>query len=299
MNTQSFISDFFLCNIWENFSATLVNDKTRKQYFSLISDICTFCQKDFLALSLGDVDSYFSYLMEKYKTGGHTANTLLVKRAQLHSVSNYIIKHASILGVREYTSNPFINLTIPETNIFIESKDIPSLLQINEILEAAVIEPRLFVAISLVIRCALSATELLNIKMNHFFSDSAGRFGLKINTSESDRIVKVPEDIMKIIVQHGMYFEPEDYLLQNHKGEKMSYRYLNRLYHKYVPVELPYNLSDIRHAAIAYMLAGGSTPSDVAAYTGISPVWMFRYDKVVSELSIAPCDYSHLQIVRG
>lgn len=291
-----YLSNKFKLQIWEDFSATLLNKKTVQQYAFLVADICNFCQRDFLELDSENVSSYFNFLMEKYKDGIHTENTLFVKRAQLHSMSNYIIKHASYLGVEEYVFNPFVNLKIPETDVIIGKQDIPSPEQLNEILANALNDSRLFVAISLVLRCGLTTGELVEIKMKHFFCDSANHFGLTIGNHEHKRFVKIPNDVMDIVRQHSFSFEPDSYLLQNHKHEKMSYRYLNRLYHKNVKNSL-FNLSDIRKAAITYMLVGGASPGDVAVYTGTSPTWMFRYNKVVSEISCAPCDYSMLRIV--
>ena len=62
--------------------------------------------------------------------------------------------------------------------------------------------------------------------------------------------------------------------------ERMLALYTERLV-KQRQLRRHYTMQTLRHAAISYMLLGGATKEETAAYTGVTGKWMNRYDKIV------------------
>ena len=77
----------------------------------------------------------------------------------------------------------------------------------------------------------------------------------------------------------------------------MRVRDIERLYKKCMGTYFQFTLSDLRSACIALLCASGVSAKELGKYVGIQNYsWLRRYDKIIPELSLAPCDYSNLII---
>lgn len=294
MRESRYLSVTFQEDVLSKFLASLKTDKSKNDYNTLICSICDYCKKDFLDLQIGDAKAFFEEEIRKIIAGSITKQTVTVKLARLLSISNYIIKNDLIDG---YLVNPFTNVEIPETEKAVDPKSIPSIDEMDHLLELAKEDTGLYVALSLIIRCALTSGELCKLKRSNLITFSDGTFALDFRYQNSQKRIKLPEDIVDLIDSY-MTSRPHagEYLFYNKRGNPMRMRDMENLYAKTMGPDNQFTMQDVRNGAIVYMLKCGASQKQAADYVGISPGWMSRYNEALSSMSLAAVDYVNIRI---
>lgn len=295
-----YFSNIFYKQIWPRFSASFKTEKTRNDYFMLICAICDSSKKDFLELTGADAKAFFNEQLERHERGKLRLSTIQVRFSRLHSIANFILQNGLSWELRDY-QNPFLEVELPETNIYLTKEHVPDLAQMDAILSMCKDDPQLYVAVSIVIRCSLTTSELCSLKRNQIIVDSTNHFGFILGKNHQKRIVKIPNDIVVLINELiETYSSNCESLFVNTRGDALTPRGLQRLYQKYVSFPegtYSYTLSDLRNGSIAYLLSlDGVNVNDVAKYAGVDPGWMHRYDSVIPELQFAPLDLANITI---
>lgn len=294
-----YFSPVFFDYIWPDFSRSLKSRGARSDYFMLCCDICDFAKKDFLLLTENDTQSYFDKLLLLQVEGKLSLDTINVKFYRLHSISKYISLHQKRYKIHYF--NPFSYVTIPQISKYIDISHVPTIQQMDAILTQAKPDMRLFLILSLIIRCGFTVGEICAMRSESFLCDAGGNYAIRITYRNKTRFVKLPLDIVSLIDDYcASYAIGSNYLFYNNRGNPLRPRDLQRLYLASVTFDesLPkFTLSDLRNGAAAYMLKSGASAKMVADYIGINPGWMHRYDKVLKELQIAAVDYTNIKIV--
>lgn len=298
---DDFFSPLFENEIWPMFAKTLNTPKSKSDYYAILKDICHYLKKDFLSLGEADAQSYFNHLLMLRNSGKQSLKTIRVKLARLKSVSNFVLRHSYLFELQQsYLHNPFQKVSLPQGEEFLTAKNVPDIDDLNTILHKAESDPQLYLILSLMIRCALSAGEICILKYEDFVQDQNGNVGIEYCFRNTKRYVKLPSDVLTMIQEFigDSEVAQSAYLFHNKRGNPLRIRDLERLYLKYVPSEESphFTLSDIRNGSTAYMLLCGAAPAEVARYIGIAPEWMRRFDKVIPELYVAAVDYTNIQV---
>ena len=298
---ESYLSPIFNNDIWPMFSRSLNTAKSKADYYAVVRDISRYTKKDFLEIKESDAQGYFNHLLILTSNGKQSVKTVKVKLARLKSVSNFILRHSYLFELQlTYTKNPFLRITMPQTEDYLLKKNVPDIEELNHILAQAESDPQLYLILSMMIRCGISAGEICMLKFEDFVRDDSGAVGIEYCYRSVKRYIKLPDDVLEQIRE---YIGDSDvshsaYLFHNRRGNQLRIRDLERLYLKYVPAsEDPhFTLSDIRNGSAAYMLVCGAPADKVAEYIGIAPEWMRRFDRIIPELHSAAVDYSNIRI---
>lgn len=277
--------------IWQEFESTLQTTQAKKEYKREVLAICQYTKKSFVTLSRLEIQAYFNYLLRSHLK----PSTILSKQAKLRSFSNYLCNNASRFQI-EYGHNPFISINfMPDSSFYIASNHVPSVPEIDSILSEASSSPEVYLILSLLVKCTISPGELCRIRLSDFYLDETGYPYLKIISKGNARSIKITSDIVDIINSYVASVAPTTYLFENRNGNQLRLRDMERHFRKVLP-SCNYTLSDIRNSGIAIMLAQGIPQIQVAAYAGITPLWLRRFEKQLPQLGVQAIDLSSLQI---
>lgn len=289
-----YLTEQFKESVYYKFLNNLKTAKAKNDYNTLVCSICDFAKKDFTELYVSDAKAFFSQEINKVKEQKQSKITVVAKHSKLHSLSNYIIKYNLIPG---YNINPFATVNIPEVDTKILDSSMPTLKQIDHILEFAKAEHQLYVALSIIVRCALTSGELCKLKLNDIIIDPNNNHSFILHYKNKIRYIKIPNDIMVIIHNYiSSRSIPGEYLFYNKRNNPMRVRDLENLYAKTMPPTNNYTMQDIRNRAITYMLKFGASQKQTADYIHITPTWITRYAEVIPELELAAVDYVNIRI---
>lgn len=275
--------------LWKKFSPSLKTLKTRYEYLMDVNRLCEFSNSDFICLSSNQVQEYFKMLSQK----GLTVKTIQGKLSCFKSISKFIEQNID----REW-ENPFSSIHVESFSEFLNPNSVPTLKELDIIMEQAKNDNRLYLIFSLILRCGLSASEVSRLHAEMFQLDGMNRMFLSISSGNKTRRIKIPKDVANVFIK---YTEIENIfsgpLLYNKKKKPLSYHALCDMVRECMHTSgFNYTMQDLRNVSMAHMLKGGATTKEVADYAGISERWLYRYQEVLEELDVSACDYQHFII---
>lgn len=294
-----YMSNLIRNTIWPSFSVNLKSKRAKDNYFSVMCMICDYTKRDFLDITHAQAQKYFDSLLVFNTNKKRLAlSTIQSRLSMLCSMAAHIEDNRELFNIDDFYTNIYIHINIPETSDYLKPDDIPSLDELNAILDASSDDPMMYLIFAMVIKCGLAAGEICKIKKEHIVEDKKGRFCVEIHEKTKTRYVKLPEDVVSIFLD---YMKPSgDYLFYNKKGLNLKVRNLEAYVRKYVSeagVLKKYTIQDVRNAAICYLKASGADDMAVAEYVGVEGRWMYRYDKVLEELDMQAVDFSRIRII--
>ena len=286
METSDFLSEYFLTAFAE-FSSTLKGIRTRKDYLSYCRQMCSFAKKDFFLLTPQDASAWLNSLIAsgKFKPG-----TIATKISALTSVSSFLLEKGLI------TYNVFEGLYVERPDTYLKLSDIPSLKELDALLEAAKDNDVLFAILSLIIRVGLTASEAVRIRCDDLALFDNGIAQLTIHKGKYARTVMIPSDVVEILATR---LKGGDYIFYNQYGNPLKLHNLQAILKKTevaAGMKRFWTLQDIRHAALLFMLKGGASQEEVAVHAGVDGRWMFRYNKVMEEYPVVLADYQFIRL---
>ena len=155
---ESYLSSLFENEIWPTFSRSLNTPKSKADYYSVIRDVSKYTKKDFLEIRESEAQGYFNHLLILAQNGKQSVKTVKVKLARLKSVSNFILRHSYLFELQlTYKKNPFLRITLPQTEEYLLKKNVPDIKELNDILAKAEADPMLYLILSMMIKCGLPA----------------------------------------------------------------------------------------------------------------------------------------------
>lgn len=299
MKKSIYFSDKLQTKILPSYLNSFRTEKVKQNCLSFVISICDYCKKDFLEITSLQAQSYFNYLSlpDSREKKRLALSTIHLKHATLHAFSNYLIRNNTTFGII-YLHNPFDHVNLSHTDIYLDANKVPSVIQMNEILHLCETEPTLYAALSLIIKCGFTVGELIKLRQDSFILDESDHAAVVFHYRNAQRYIKIPDDVLAVL---DYYWKKQtmntEYLFENKAGHPMRVRDIERLYKKHMGTRFQFTLSDLRNGCIALLLASGTPRKELGQYVGIRQYnWLHRYDKIIEELSLAPCDYSNLYI---
>lgn len=297
MREQSlYISTYFMEKVWNKFSYSLKRERTRNDYFSTICDICDYLSCDFINITPNGAQSFFDKLSGEHKLTIKTINT---KLSYLRSLSSYMYDIRQELDKDDYLT-PFISVNITGYSTYLDPGQVPSKASIDTLLHTCKDDSTMFLIISLVVRCSLTATQICSILTNKITIDGNNTCSILFpgNSSLKDKRICVPADVATILYEYMNEHGQTEWLFNNKSGKRLRLRTLQSMMAKVAEDAglSGITLQDLRNSSIALMLHGGAPAAKVSAYSNIAPRWIYRFDRVIEEIKDEPCDYMHLTI---
>ena len=283
------ISAKFEDEIWIYFQTNL-STRTRKEYWNVVKNFDKVIGHDPMKLTRKEAREYYNYLIERVNLGKLTYNTAVMRLSVMRSVctfiETYIINHG-----RKYT-NYFDGMTLPEQDKILNKDSIPNAREIDNLLSAALDnnDNKAFLIFSLVIKMGLTNQEICSLDKEFICRDTDNNLCFNMPPKNHiRRFICIPEDIAGLLdtyikannIQSGAIFlNMRKTRIKMRDTERMLALYTERLV-KQRKLRRHYTMQTLRHAAISYMLLGGATKEEAAAFAGVTGKWMNRYDKIV------------------
>lgn len=292
----SYISEEFKTAAWPYVAAGMKKEKTRHDYMEELEQFCRFSKKDAYDTNEKDFESYLVYLRKRRESGALKESSLKYKVAVLHSIYKTLIAE----GIFE-EANPVAPKYVTSDMSQIDPMKIPSYEDLDEILERAKSDEAVFLMVVLASRMAFTVGELSNLKVENLRTSRAGEKLMVYEYRNTERVKKVPEDVVKILENYLVSQEiTSSYLFKNKRLGKLSVRDMEKHYAKAVYGKDPviYTLQSLRNLSVVGMLAGGVDKTDVAIYSGMGVAWISRYERAVDSERFRAADGMNIRIVR-
>ena len=269
--------------VLDRFCASRRNHRTAHEYMGYVRSLCNYCEKDFLSLTEEDSYKYFEYLQNKYSVGTLSLKTICVRLSCYRSIASYI--QEACPGV--IYSNPFLHIKRPMVNDDIKVLQIPTIEELDIIMQTARNFPPSFCIFALASRTALSASSILRLKVDSL-KEVGGRYFLFIKPTSLDKenlCVNLPDDVAEILLHHIAS-------LDQHK-RVMSLKNLDDLVRKVIKesgVTTQYSLKDFRTRAILEYAHAGAAIEDIKNYTGLGELRLQSFFKASHISFTCPAD---------
>jgi len=289
-------------DLFVRYSSRLKYPHTKTSYTCILAGFCNECGCDFLSVTYNLVISYFSKKEKEYEI-----STLKWQASMLRSFSQFVDKALASAEPEEdadYSRTHYQNLfsKFPFEKISLGAANAPSLQDVDQVLSCLKDNHNFsaFAALSLVLRCGLTCSEVCSLSKGNFIMDKKGNAGIVFRGAQ-DRYIKLPADMITLL---SALVDPtgdsDSPMFRSQKwGRPMSHRSLER-YLKETCEEagVPgFSLQQLRNLAIGIMLEGGASQNEVADYVGTGVEWIPRYDSCIPDLEHAAVDFSHIRII--
>ncbi len=299
------ISTKFEDEIWIYFQTNL-SPRTRKEYWNVVKDFDRLTGHDPLKLTRKEALNYYNTLIEKVNAGRLSYNTAVMRLSVMKSVCTFIETYTVNHG-RRYV-NYFESMSLPEQDKILPKDAVPDAKEIDNLLSAALEnnDNKAFLIFSFVIKMGLTNQEICSLNKEFICRDKEGYLCFNMPPKNHvSRFLIIPDDLGTLL---DTYIEAENIqsgaIFLNFRKNRIKMRDTERLLASYTEklvkarkLRKHYTMQTLRHAAISYMLIGGASKDEVAAYTGVTGKWMNRYDKIIADNVInAAANYNIINI---
>lgn len=284
------ISVKFEDEIWIYFQTNL-STRTRKEYWNVVRDFDRVTGHDPLRLTRKEALNYYNNLIEKVNANKLSYNTAVMRLSVMKSVCTFIETYTVNHGKRYV--NYFESMSLPEQDKILPKDAIPDAREIDNLLGAALNanDNKAFLIFSLVIKMGLTNQEICSLNKEFICRDSEGHLCFNMPPKNHiSRFLVIPDDLGILL---DTYIDAENIqsgaIFLNIRKNRIKMRDTERLLASYTEklvksrkLRKHYTMQTLRHAAISYMLMGGASKDEVAAYTGVTGKWMNRYDRIIA-----------------
>ena len=299
------ISTKFEDEIWIYFQTNL-SPRTRKEYWNVVRDFDRLTGHDPLKLTRKEALNYYNTLIEKVNAGRLSYNTAVMRLSVMKSVCTFIETYTVNHG-RRYV-NYFESMSLPEQDKILPKDAVPDAKEIDNLLSAALEnnDNKAFLIFSFVIKMGLTNQEICSLNKEFICRDKEGHLCFNMPPKNHvSRFLIIPDDLGTLL---DTYIEAENIqscaIFLNLRKNRIKMRDTERLLASYTEklvktrkLRKHYTMQTLRHAAISYMLIGGASKDEVAAYTGVTGKWMNRYDRIIaSDVINAAANYNIINI---
>ena len=227
---------------------------------------------------------------------------LSVMKSVCTFIETYTVNHG-----RRYV-NYFESMSLPEQDKILPKDAVPDAKEIDNLLSAALEnnDNKAFLIFSFVIKMGLTNQEICSLNKEFICRDKEGHLCFNMPPKNHvSRFLIIPDDLGTLL---DTYIEAENIqsgaIFLNLRKNRIKMRDTERLLASYTEklvkarkLRKHYTMQTLRHAAISYMLIGGASKDEVAAYTGVTGKWMNRYDKIIADNVInAAANYNIINI---
>lgn len=304
-NAANELSDEFNSSIW-TFYQTNLSARTRKEYLNIIRNFAKLTKTDPLKLTKEAAECYINELNARYTQKKLSYNTLVMRISVMRSLCEYIRYRREQQGISYY--NYFNDIIVPEQDKTLLEENLPTDSEINALLELAADadDDTAFLVFSLAVKCGLTSSEISKLDVEHIVIDVQERFCIQFPPSrKTSRIIRLPKDINDLLQTYiKKYDRIEGAVFYNKHQTRLKVRDAQRILNHYIELGMEcqkihkhFTFQDLRHSAFKYMLAGGASEDEAAAYGGITTKWLSRYRHIVHVTdALDSADYSIIQI---
>ena len=285
------ISVKFEDEIWIYFQTNL-SPRTRKEYWNVVRDFDRLTGHDPLKLTRKEALNYYNNLIEKVNASKLSYNTAVMRLSVMKSVCTFIENYTINHGKRYV--NYFESMSLPEQDKILPKDAVPDAKEIDNLLSAAMNnnDNKAFLIFSLVIKMGLTNQEICSLDREFICRNKDGHLCFNMPPKKHiSRFLIIPDDLASLL---DTYIEAENIqngaIFLNIRNNRIKMRDTERLLASYTEklvkarkLRKHYTMQTLRHAAISYMLIGGASKDEVAAYTGVTGKWMNRYDKIIAD----------------
>lgn len=302
--SQYFSETFIDCFL--RFSHSLRSKRSVQEYLGSCRIICDYLHKDFLEITETDADQFFQYMRQRIQEGSLKLTTLNGRLSVYNAVSKFISESSPELGFE----NPFYCQMRYDYTAAIRPSTIPSLKEIDSVMEAAKEEsPMYYLILSLAFRVALSATDIVSLKTSDLqvIDDRMTIVFPSRKQFSPDRVIPLPEDVSCLLEDYISALSYKDeigHLFYNKFKNPLTVRNLDSMIAKLVKksgLQNKYTLKDFRSRAILDMLKASMQndvpPQSVANYVGIKDLRLNSYVSAKNIVEECPADLVNLRVM--
>jgi len=294
-------SDYFspeFSEILEAFLGCYKNERTQVEVGRAVKNLCNFCKKDFLSLEGEDVQTYFDDMARNVTSG-----TFYSRKSWFHQLGVYIEKNYPNVGYED----SFHLVKCGEVSQKIKSERIPSLKDIDNILEASKENPMFYLIFLFAFRCALTSTQIVSMRRdNIIFKDERAYFHFPKTMYDKEKLLVIPKDIYQPLVAYYTEVLPkysDEYLFHNQFQNQLTLRNLDSAVTKYrnkANVEGYFTMSDLRSRSILEMVnASDKSPESlekIAVFSGLHSLRLSSYVHSASLVEECPADLVNFEL---
>lgn len=275
---SEFMTEEFVNSIFPAFCETVRAERTKAEYFSALCLYCDFMEKDFLMQTMDDALKYSQHLSSRISSGTFSKTTLVTRISCYRKLEEFV---RDMYG-EDMCQRCWAKIQMPALDSSVSKDRIPSVEDIDILLGNAKAEGMMwYVIISLVIKCALTASEIVHVRRSSFINEHGDVYiyladkGKPVNFQEK-RYMKMPEDMRDLFLSYlATIPQDSEYIFFNNAGRPLSLKNIDdALSRMYAGYEKKYTIKDIRSRGILEMLASSDNPTAVGEYVGLSQLRM-------------------------
>lgn len=233
-------------------------------------------EKDFLLQKPIDARKYSNHLASRIENGSFSKTTFVTRISSYRKMEEFL---RDTYG-EDICERCWNKIQMPALDSSVSK--IPSVEDIDELLELARSEGQMwYVAISLVFKCALTASELVELRRKNLIREHDDLFiyiaeNKRTTHFQETRYVKVPDDMKKILSDYLSTIPIDSEVLFFNKAKRpISIKNIDdALKRMYADSNKRYTIKDIRARGILEMLSSSNDPSKVGEYVGLSTLRM-------------------------
>lgn len=272
---SQYASEQFDKVIWNDFVRGFKSETSTAMYKADVAEFFSLIKKDFLDISLGDVDAYYEFLSQKVGDGKIQPGTMAKKFRELHSVAAFIEKHRSEYDIPDTFDDFFFPYLLRVAKVEDLAKAVPSE-HIDKLLIASREDHMFFCMLTLIFRVGLSSTELIELRPEDFGEYDNGVF---VFVTEREEWCHVPDDAAAIVTDYLNRRKENTFFFYNTRGNKLNTMYISRLMKKWCQkADVPeYSAQTLRGACASTLFSYGATATQVAKQMGVTTTQIKRY----------------------
>lgn len=259
-------------NLYADYTVNLRSVRSVDEYTSCINMITAFLGEDFLAITRDGANSYFEKLTADMRDGRLARKTFCLRLSCFNSIAEYIE------GREEEYENPFRQIRRPEVDDSIKVKNIPTMAELDRIIEEAKRDPMWYLILCLAFRACLSATLITRIRMQNIHIEGDERVFLffpATNTMPNDLYVQLPNDIKWLLLDYikGCTQDELGHIFFNEHHNPLTIRNIDAAVKRFVKasgVEGDYTIKDLRSRGVLELVNAGASSEVIGEYTGLS-----------------------------
>ncbi len=299
--SDKFIDCFYL------YLDDLSSNGAAESYWSVVRILCDYVKKDFLDINEFDADAFYKYMVARAQEGSLKNTTVNMRLSCYKNLANFITTNFPAWGY----VNPFIKLRPLDYTAGIKPSKIPTLKEIDAILDAAKESDMFFLIITLAFRVALSVADITSMRLHNVKQNDNGLYlhFAKKSAGDAEKVVPLPMDVATLLssyINSMIYVDADGHLFYNKYNNPLTMRNVDSAINKYVKksgINNKYTLKDLRSRAILDMV-GASLDNNipveaVAAYAGIRDLRLNLYVRAVNLVESCPADLVNIQVKTG
>lgn len=279
------------------------NGRTAEEVWGAVRVLCDYLKKDFLELDGCDVESFFNYMAVRVSQGSLRCTTYNNRKSIYGKLALFLHTEYPELGF----DNPFVLIRPLSYKAGIKASKIPSLEEVDAVLEASKKEPMYYLILSLAFRVALAASQIIHLRRDNVYRDGEN-LSLYIpgNGYKDDLLLPLSADIGVLLVEYISnmdYTDAEGRLFYNKYKNPLSLKNLDTAVARFVSasgIANRYTLQDLRSRAILDMVRAsteaGEDAMEVATYVGIKELRLNTYISAAMLAEKCPADLVNLRV---